>query len=77
VNSNKNTSFTSQEEIKEKLFLTPISFFDLYNNYPIIKSSSKRDSFFKKEKNSPIEIIYNDELEIFLKNENFKIIYGE
>jgi hypothetical protein len=62
---------------RDLLYLTSISYFDLYNNYPIIKSSSKKDSFFKKEKNSSIEIIYNDELEKLLKNENIKTIYGE
>jgi hypothetical protein len=49
----------------------------LYKNYPIIKSSSKRDFFFKKDKNSTIEIIYNDKLEELLKNENISTIYGE
>jgi hypothetical protein len=77
VNSNKDISSTSQEKTKQKLYLTPISYFDLYNSYPVIKSSSKKDSFFKKEKNSPIKIIYNDELENILKNENIKTIYGE
>ncbi|MDR1944798.1 MAG: hypothetical protein LBQ59_01590 [Candidatus Peribacteria bacterium] len=60
---------------KGGLCLTPVSYFDLYNDYPIIKSSSKRDSFFKKNKNSPIEVIYNNELEELLKNENIKSIY--
>jgi hypothetical protein len=58
-----------------KINLTPISYFDLYDTYPIIKSSSKRDSFFKKDKNSSVEIIYNDKLEEFLKNENINTIY--
>ncbi len=40
--------------------MTAISYFDLHTNYPIIKSSSKRDSFVKKNKNSKIEIISND-----------------
>lgn len=44
-------------------YLTPISYFDLFKDYPIIKSSSKRDSFFKKDKNSEIEIIKNEEIE--------------
>ncbi|MDR0772598.1 MAG: hypothetical protein LBF15_06460 [Candidatus Peribacteria bacterium] len=55
--------------------LTPISYFDLFKTYPIIKASSKRDSFFKKDKNSSVEIIYNDELEKALQKENKKTIY--
>jgi len=47
--------------------LTSINFFDLYNEYPIIKASSKRDSFFKKSKNSKIEILKNDELINYLQ----------
>lgn len=39
--------------------ITPINYFDLFNDYPIIKSSSKRDSFVKFWKNSDIEIIEN------------------
>jgi hypothetical protein len=57
------------------LKLTPISYFDLFKTYPIIKASSKRDSFFKKDKNSSVEIIYNDELEKALQKENKKTIY--
>jgi tRNA A37 threonylcarbamoyladenosine modification protein TsaB len=32
------------------LFLTGVSFFDLYETYPIVKTSSKRDLFVQKEK---------------------------
>ena len=42
--------------------ITPLSFFDLFENYPIIKSSSRRDLFVKYKKSDNIEII---------KNENF------
>ncbi len=44
-------------------FLTPISYFDLFSDYPIVKSSSKRDVFFKKDKNSEIEILENEKIE--------------
>lgn len=57
--------------------MTAISYFDMFNNYPIIKSSSRRDSFFKKEKNSEIEIIENEKLLDLLKNNNFSKIYWE
>ncbi len=44
--------------------LTPLSFFDLYEEYPIIKTSSKKDLFVKWEKSATIEVLSNDE---FLK----------
>ena len=47
--------------------LTTLNFFDLYKNYPIIKSSSKRDCFVQKSKNSKIEIITNSEIEDLFK----------
>jgi len=43
--------------------LTPISFFDLYKNYPIIKASSKRDLFVKWQKSATIEILSNGDFE--------------
>jgi hypothetical protein len=63
--------------VVKNIKLTPVSYFSLFNSYPIIKSSSKRDSFFKKDENSPIEIIYNEELEKTLQTENIQIVYGE
>ena len=54
--------------ISQKLTLTPISFFDLYTSYPIIKQSSRRDVFAKKQKNSIIEILSISELQIYLQD---------
>ena len=48
------------------LTLTPISFFDLYESYPIIKQSSRRDVFVKKQKDAIIETISLGELTEFL-----------
>jgi tRNA threonylcarbamoyladenosine biosynthesis protein TsaB len=45
-----------------KKTMTAINYFDLYDSYPIIKSSSKKDCFFKLDKNSNIEIISNEYL---------------
>lgn len=42
--------------------ITTLTYFDLFENYPIIKSSSKRDCFLKMEKESEIEIIQNEDL---------------
>jgi tRNA A37 threonylcarbamoyladenosine modification protein TsaB len=55
--------------------ITPVSFFDLYNNYPIVKSSSKRDCFVKLNNESKIEIIENSKIEEYLKEKNIKTIY--
>jgi len=41
--------------------ITTLNFFDLFENYPIIKSSSRRDLFVKYEKSSKIEIVKNDD----------------
>jgi hypothetical protein len=57
--------------------LTDISYFDLFENFPIIKSSSRRDSFVKKDNNSDIEIIQNTDLEIDFEENNIDEIYGE
>jgi len=57
--------------------MTAISFFELYKNYPIIKSSSKRDSFIMFEKSWKIEIINNEEIKELLNKKNIKKIYWE
>lgn len=49
--------------IYPKLHLTPLSFFDMYKNYPICKTSSKRDLFVKYSKSAIIEVVKNEELE--------------
>jgi tRNA A37 threonylcarbamoyladenosine modification protein TsaB len=52
-----------------KKHMTPLSYFDLFEEYPIIKSSSKRDCFVKKSEWENIEIISNIDVEdYFLKN---------
>lgn len=58
-------------------FITDISYFDLFSNYPIIKSSSKHDSFFKKCENCITEILNNECLEKSLEYKGIKSIYGE
>ncbi len=47
--------------LNKNMLLTPISYFDLYKNYPIIKASSKRDLFVKNDKNSIIEVVNNED----------------
>ncbi|MDD3145215.1 MAG: hypothetical protein PHV23_03850 [Candidatus Gracilibacteria bacterium] len=57
--------------------LTPISYFELFKNYPIVKSSSKRDCFFKENTDSKVEMILNEDIEKYLKEKNIREIYGE
>jgi len=57
--------------------ITSLNYFDLFENYPIIKSSSRRDSFLKRDKNSEIEIIKNDEVLKYLTENNINNIYWE
>ncbi len=63
--------------IFENIKLTPVSYFDLFENYPIIKTSSKRDLFVKKSKNNIIEIIKNEDFVDYIENNNIKEIYWE
>lgn len=51
-----------------KKHITTLTYFDLFENYPIIKTSSKRDSFTKIDKNSEIEVLQNEELPSKLQN---------
>lgn len=57
--------------------ITAISYFDLFDNFPIIKPSSKRDYFIKKTKNDEIEIIDNSNLLELLNNLNINKVYWE
>lgn len=49
--------------------ITSLSFFDLFENYPIIKSSSRRDLFVKYKKSDNIEIVKNED---FISSPFFK-----
>ncbi|MCP4522939.1 MAG: tRNA (adenosine(37)-N6)-threonylcarbamoyltransferase complex dimerization subunit type 1 TsaB [Candidatus Gracilibacteria bacterium] len=57
--------------------VTGLNYFKLFDNYPIIKSSSRRDCFVKKSKQSDIEIIENIGIESYLNQNNISEIYGE
>lgn len=57
--------------------ITSISFFDLFDTYPIVKTSSKRDCFLKKNSTSEIEIISNIDLIDYLKQNNINKIYWD
>lgn len=57
--------------------MTSVSYFDLFDNYPIIKSSSRRDHFVQKHNNSSVEIMNNGELERYFSNNNIVTAYWE
>lgn len=57
--------------------LTHMSYFDLFNNFPVIKSSSRRDSFFLQSAGEEIKIIQNSDLEQLFIQQNKKEIYWE
>jgi len=57
--------------------ITRINYFDLFEDYPIIKVSSKRDSFLKISKNNEIEIFQNLELENILNKKNIDKIFWD
>lgn len=54
--------------------LTALNFFDLYLDYPIIKSSSKRDLFVKYRESDIIEVVKNED---FISSCSEKTIYGD
>jgi hypothetical protein len=60
--------------------MTGIDYFSMYEiafsyNYPIIKDSSRRDLFIKKDNLSKIEIIPNEELLEYLEENKIDTIY--
>lgn len=58
-----------------KKSITSLTYFDLFQKFPIIKTSSKKDSFIKISENSEIEIIENSLLDEKIKN--FDTIYWD
>jgi hypothetical protein len=58
--------------------LTTLTYFDLFNNdYPVIKASSKKDSFIKLNKNSEIIVLENSKVPDLIKKNNVKIINSD
>ena len=57
--------------------ITDLSFFSLFNNYPIVKSCSKKDLFVKFNKNDKIEIIKNEDFNYIAKNKSIKKVFGD
>jgi len=59
--------------VKAEMF--GISYFELFDQYPIIKASSKRDSFIQKNHNSSIEVLQNDSVNEYLEQNNISKIF--
>lgn len=57
--------------------ITAINYFDLFDNFPIVKSSSKRDLFVKFHKNNKIEILTNEDFLNLLNKEKIENIYWD
>ena len=54
-----------------------INYFDLFKKYPIITSSSKRKSFFKKDKDYTIEIIENEKIFDYLQENGINQVFWD
>lgn len=54
--------------------LTPVSFFDMFDTYPIAKVSSKRDLFVKDQKSAIIEVVKNED---FVEKYTWQTIHGD
>jgi hypothetical protein len=57
--------------------ITSLNYFDLFSDYPIIKTSSKKDSFIKEKKESDIMIMENIKICDFLKKRSIHVVYGD
>lgn len=69
--------FVNSINFINKKYLTWINYFELFNNYPIIKTSSKKDCFVKWDKNTQIEVIQNDKIDKILEEKNIEIYYWD
>jgi hypothetical protein len=56
------------------ILLTGVNFFDMYDQYPVVKSSSKRDLFVKYQKSATIQVVTNIDFESSCEDED---IYGD
>lgn len=56
--------------------LTSVNYFDLFQTYPIVKQSSKRDMFVKRQKNTIIEIMVNEDLYEYIEKKKLSCVYG-
>ncbi len=57
--------------------ITDVNYFDLFSNYPIVKTSSKRDVFVKYEESDIIHIETNEALSFHCKETWYSVIYWD
>ena len=57
--------------------LTALTYFELFSQYPIVKTSSKRDVFLKKSLIEEVEILSNEKCEEYLNNIWKREYYGD
>ena len=57
--------------------MTAINYFELFNDFPIVKSSSKRDCFVKFDEKSNIEIMENEKIKKLFLEKNIKTIFWD
>ncbi|MDC0506168.1 hypothetical protein OAN96_01085 [Candidatus Gracilibacteria bacterium] len=57
--------------------LTSMSYFELFSQYPITKQSSKRDMFMQKSAEADVEIISNEDVVMYLEDNEVGQVYGE
>lgn len=60
-----------------KISLTSLSYFDLFQDFPIIKSSSRRDSFIQIEADKEVEIIQNWDIQNKIDQYKWERMYWE
>ncbi len=60
--------------IYPNISLTAINYFDMFDSYPVVKTSSKRDLFVKYEKNAKISIESNSD---FIWSLQWWVMYGD
>lgn len=60
-----------------KKHITTLTYFDLFPTYPIIKASSKRDSFVKFSSKDEIQVIENDALKNMIQEKDISQIFWD
>ena len=69
--------FVNSINFINKKHLTWINYFQLFKNYPIIKTSSKKDCFVKWWENQEIQVLQNDEIDKILEEKNIELYYWD
>lgn len=60
-----------------KKHITTLTYFDLFDAYPIIKASSKRDSFVKNSVDEDIQVVENENIKKMIQEKNISKIFWD